>query len=95
MRFLQSRQFLLLLQPAQFLHCDQMVGVLNRELNKQYQLNLGQRPVRHQIRDQSERIQVSETNVFVENRFPKELLLESLQLGDVALQSGLIEHDRA
>jgi hypothetical protein len=72
-----------------------MEGGLNRELNMQYQLDLGQRQEMRQIRDRSAHIQVNETNGFVENRFPMEQLLGFSLPIYVALRNGLIEHDRA
>ena len=72
-----------------------MVGDLNRVPNMRYLINQGRRRVIHRVRDQFVRTQVSETDVCVENHFPKEQLLESLQPSDEGKRSELLVRDLA
>ena len=53
---------------------------LNRGQGMRCLANLDLHPVIHQVRDQFVRTLKSETNEYVENHFPKALLLVSLQL---------------
>jgi hypothetical protein len=64
-----------------------MVDDLNHVQGTRCLRDQGLRREIHRVRDQSVRTQVSEINVYVENHFPKELQLESLQLSDEVMLS--------
>ena len=72
-----------------------MVDVLSREPDKKFLINLDQRQVTHQVRDQSGRTLTNVKVEFVENHFPRALLLEFLRLTDEVQQNELLELDRA
>jgi hypothetical protein len=72
-----------------------MVGVPNHVTSTPYLVDLDPLQVIRQVRDQFVRIPVNVKVEFAENHFPKELLLEFLQLNVEAMLSVLRVHDRA
>jgi hypothetical protein len=72
-----------------------MVGVPNHVTSTPYLADLDPRQVIRRVRDQFGHIPMNAKVEFAENHFPKELLLEFLQLNVEAMLSVLRVHDRA